>query len=147
MKYLLILLFAGTSYGGELYILEPRDIYFDLYENEHVEDPYLSPVDSELGYGLNARTDFNVVRYNKYSLFVGSLMHFDQSKRTGQVRHVGWEYEVGMDLFKYNCSGIQFIKQHHSRHILEAEREAHFPVYDRIGIRLVINTHGCKREN
>jgi hypothetical protein len=60
---------------------------------------------------------------------------------------VGWEYMLGLDLFKYNCSGVQFIKQHHSRHILEEERNTHFPVYDRIGIRLVINTKGCKREN
>lgn len=142
-KKLLPLLFLmclnAPSYGTELHLLEPRDVYIESYRYENMYDPYLYPVDSELAYGAGFFIDLNIWRYGWYTMYWKNMLHFDQSRESGQIRHGGWEFELGFNIWPgEGPPKIDIFHQHHSRHILEDTRETHFPVYDRAGIRLHI---------
>jgi hypothetical protein len=120
-------------------LLAPNDVFIDAYKNETVHDPYLSPVDRDLSYGAGFNVDLDLIKYNGLGLYWNNLLHFDQSSANGQIKAAGWQYEAGFTLWHENNSDkIQLFRQHHSQHILEEARPVHFPVYDRIGIRLRI---------
>ena len=132
-------LLASSTYASpqKFKLLEPRDVYIDLYENETVHDPYVAPIDKYLKYGATFNLDFTVIRYDDLSLFWLNKLHFDQASNSGHIKHAGWQYEIGAPIYQDDKgSRIELFKQHHSRHVLEEERNVHFPVYDRIGIRL-----------
>lgn len=120
---------------GRVGLLEPQEMYMDVYKYDSLHDPYLYPVDNELYWGANFKTKFNVVRYKGFAFYADSLLHFDQSEVSGQVKHAGWQYELGVNVARVGLGGIDIFRQHHSRHILEGTRERHFPVYDRTGVR------------
>lgn len=135
----ILALMSSAAHGAEFKLLEPRDVFIDVYKNETVHDPYLYPIDRTLGYGSTFNVDTNVVRYGKFSIFWLNKLHFDQSNANGHIKHAGWQYEVGMPLWiDRGVSRIELFKQHHSRHLLEETRSIHFPVYDRFGVRLRI---------
>jgi hypothetical protein len=128
-----------------LHLLEPRDSYIDVYQNDTVRDPYLEPLDKTLGYGSTFNLDVDVLKYRGYGLYWNNQLFFDQETISHHIRHGGWRYEVGFVLFRTKLSDryfskIELFKQHQSRHLLEDIRPVHFPVYDRTGIRLWI-TH------
>jgi hypothetical protein len=129
-------LFSASVSANEYYLLEPTTSYIEAYRNHKVYDPYLDPIDKELTLGGNFNLSLNLVRYRDYKLYWNNVLHFDQSSRSGHVKHAGWQFEVGSSLFKTRTdSSFDIFWQHHSRHILEETREQHFPVYDRYGIR------------
>ena len=128
-----------------LQILEPRDVYVDVYKNRTVHDPYISPDDKDLTYGSTFNLDLDMFKYKGYGLYWLNKLHFDESQADGRIKHAGWQYEVGAVIYckKWNdsyLSKVEVFHQHHSRHVLEEVRESHFPVYDRRGLRLWI-TH------
>jgi len=139
MLVLIFSLLSSQLNAEELKIATPRDIYVDVYNNQTVHDPYIYPADEQLGYGANFNLDFNIVKYGSYSLYWNNLLHFDQSKETGKVVHGGWQFELGIPVYVVdNNPKIELFHQHHSRHVLDAKRDSHFPVYDRAGIRFRI---------
>jgi hypothetical protein len=138
MKYLLVLLaIAGSARAEEYKLLEPREISFEASKIQGVHDPYLTPVDRRLTHSGLFRTDFNLIRYQNYELFMDNDLHFDQAD-SGKVVHGGWKFEIGATLYRHQTTAIEIYKQHHSRHIFEDTRPEHFPVRDAFGIRLQI---------
>lgn len=134
---LMLTLFSQKVIGRELFLLEPRDVYIDAFKYQSLHDPYLVPIDKDILYGAAFNTDFNVFRYKKIALYWKNRLHFDQAATSGHIKHAGWEYELGLPLWiDKGKPKIEFFKQHHSRHVLEEVRNVHFPVYDRIGIRV-----------
>lgn len=128
---------AVKAEARDLYLLEPKDIYIDAFKYESMHDPYLAPIDKDLLYGAAFNTDFNVFRYKKVALYWKNRLHFDQAGSSGHIKHAGWEYELGLPLWiDKGKPKIELFKQHHSRHVLEEVRDAHFPVYDRFGVRI-----------
>lgn len=131
-----------SEYGsrpGAFRILVPTQVYVDAYQVDEFHDSYLDPVDSELQYGANFVTNFDVIRYGAYGLWSHNKIHFDQSGDTGHIRHGGWEFEVGLTVIANGPRPLlSIIRLHHSRHLMEGSREFHFPVYDMTGIRLHI---------
>jgi hypothetical protein len=136
----LLLLLSSTSYSTEWQLLNPTESYIDVYRYKSLYDPYLDPVDQELKMGGNFNLSFDLVKYNDTRLYWHNDLHFDQSEQSGKVRHGGWQYEIGLSLFKLEQTGggIEIFQQHHSRHIFEDTRDTHFPVYDRYGVRFKI---------
>jgi hypothetical protein len=140
MKRIFILagLISSNLYAkGNWRLIAPNDIHIDAYKSETVHDPYLDPIDSELGYGAGFNLDLDIAKYNGLGLYWNNLLHFDQSSQSGQIKHGGWQYEIGAVIWQENgLDRVQLFKQHHSRHIFEETRNVHFPVYDRYGFRL-----------
>jgi hypothetical protein len=128
---------AIEAHAKALYLLEPKDVYIDAFKYQSLHDPYLAPIDKDLLYGAAFNTDFNVFRYGNIALHWKNRLHFDQAGPSGHIKHAGWEYELGLPLWiDKGKSKIELFKQHHSRHVLEEVRDAHFPVYDQIGLRI-----------
>lgn len=139
--YVIILLgclLANNAFGYSLQVAEPKRVYMEAYRYDHVYDPYLAPLDDELKYGGAFGTDFYLLHHKKYGLglYWDNKLHFDQSERTGHVKHGGWQYELGLSFWEPKGKPkIELFKQHWSRHVFEETRTTHFPVYDRYGIR------------
>ncbi len=135
----LIILSSASSAFAQWHLLEPREVYMDAYKNDTIHDPYLAPEDADLGYGSNFITNFDIIKFKGYGLHWDNTLHFDQSDKDGQVRAAGWQYGLYLTVFRLNDkTKIEMFKQHHSQHILDRERDVHFPVYDRTGLRFVI---------
>lgn len=130
-------LMAARAEARDLHLLEPKDVYIDAFKYQSIHDPYLAPIDRDLAYGAAFNTDFNLFRYGNIALHWKNRLHFDQAGSSGHIKHAGWEYELGLPLWvDKGKPKIELFKQHHSRHILEEVRDAHFPVYDRVGVRI-----------
>lgn len=55
---------------------------------------------------------------------------------TPQVRHGGWEYYMGLRIFK----SFHLVKYHHSEHVFEDKFNRKFPVEDSYGVRVYFKT-------
>lgn len=140
-KYLLVFLCFSTTAFGQWRLLEPREVYIDVYENSVVNDPYLAPVDSKLTNGASFVTNFSILEYGKTQLYSENTLHFDQTI-SGKVKHAGWMYGLYLRPWSWNHSAVELFQQHHSRHLFDESRPVHFPNYTRYGIRLTIFSRG-----
>ena len=143
--WLTTLAFASTPVMAEdgVEFLKPTEAYIDAYKYKHMIDPYIAPRDEELKYGANFNLSFDIARYRDKAFYMKNILHFDQSERTGQIEHGGWQYEAGLQIYRDSKgAGIDLFQQHHSRHVMDEYREDHFPVYDRYGIRFNLITPG-----
>ncbi len=144
MRILLMVFTAlmhSSAHAGSLKVAEPKKIYMEAYEYQHMYDPYLAPLDKEMKYGGVFGTDFYLLHHKTLGLglYWNNELHFDQSEQSGQVKHGGWKYELGLSVLEYKGQPkIELFKQHWSRHVMEETRDVHFPVYDRYGIRFNI---------
>lgn len=142
MKKLLALLslVSHAAIAAEYKLIEPRDVYIDIYEYGGVYDSYLSPLDRKISHGANFVTNFDILKVNGWGLYSLNKLHFDGSNSTGRIVHGGWEYEQGLTLFPIKgkeYGKVEVFWQHHSRHVFDHERpDEHFPLYDRYGVRL-----------
>lgn len=137
----LSLLLSGTAMAQGLEVMAPNKVFVDSYKNQTVHDPYLAPDDENLGWGASFNINFDIVRYNNYSvLYMDNNLHFDQEEGSGQIRAAGWQYSLNLVLIRWNgVSRVELFRQHHSQHIMDRVRpDMHFPVYDRNGIRVVL---------
>lgn len=139
---LIALLFSSTAHAYEYgwSVMRPTLIQIDTFQNERVHDPYIYPRDKELGYGANFKVDMDILKYYDLRLFMLNDLHFNQSDLTGKIIDVGWQYSLGVPLYsRSDGTGIQLIKYHHSRHIVDEPREdMHFPSVDTIGLRFIL---------
>jgi hypothetical protein len=123
---------SGTLSAAEWKLFEPTYVAIEATKYDGIHDTYLAPLDSELEYGGRFRINSNILRYGDFKLYWNNMLHFDQSNKSGHVKHAGWQYEFGLSLIP---DALTIFKEHHSRHILEEVRPGKFPVYDMYGIR------------
>lgn len=134
-------LISTQSYAYDLQVLQPKHIYVEGYQYQDMHDPYIAPIDQDLKYGGAFGTDLYLIQWDKHAgLYWNNELGFDQDQTNGHIKHVGWHYELGLDLLsdEEGNSKIQLFKEHWSRHVVEEVRPEHFPVYDRIGVRFNI---------
>lgn len=145
MKYtlLVLLLWSSTSFGQSinfkhLRLLEVDHLSSEFWHTENYRDPYLpeySTTESEnserwVG-GTAVNFDVNIVRYKRFQMYWDNQAHTDLT--TSQVRHVGWEYELGFSFY----NKLQLYKYHHSEHCMECDPEQRFPLKDTYGVRFI----------
>jgi hypothetical protein len=138
-KLVILMSLVSSTCLAEWRLFAPNDVHVDFYRNKTVRDPYLKPLDEDLGMGAGFNVDFDMAKYSGFGLYWNNLLHFDGSDKTNSIKAAGWQYELG--LVVWHEKGIDkmiLFKQHHSQHILEEVRDTHFPVYDRFGFRFNI---------
>lgn len=137
MKYLMLLILSfvsGFAYSYDLKLdgklSEVDEMYIEYRHAEHLRDPY---------YPENKDDDWRDLaefrwKWNSYKiLFWENNLHLRTD--ASQVRHVGWEYTIGLNFTKY----LSVVKYHHSQHCTECEIETRkFPVEDSYGIRFYL---------
>lgn len=143
LAVLLLTLFSTTTFADEdWHVLELNKAFVDTYKIDDEHDPYLAPDDATLTYGASFNTNFDVVKYKGYGLYWDNNLHFDEDNHN-QVRAAGWQYNVNLVFWQIDGKNkLELFKQHHSQHILDRSRDAHFPVVDRTGIRIILFDRG-----
>lgn len=138
-KVIILMSLVSNLSLAEWRLFAPNDVHVDFYRNKAVSDPYLKPIDKDLGMGAGFNVDFDVAKYDGFGLYWNNLLHFDASNKTNSIKAAGWQYELGFTVWHENdIDKIILFKQHHSQHILEETRDTKFPVYDRFGVRFNI---------
>jgi len=110
----------------------------EAHHIQRINDAYMYPVDAELKYGGAFVTNFNLVEYERLSLFSNNRLEFEQSEVTGKIRHGGWRYQLGVNYEIAAHQAITLGKAHYSYHIFEGVRDRHFDTWDSYYIELVI---------
>lgn len=135
-----ILVSTTAQARHDYYLLEPTDVYTDLYKYQDDHDPYIAPNDKDMAQGAAFNVNMNLVRWRDYKLHWNNNLFFDQSGVTQQIIHAGYHYELGLNIYN-DWAGfprVELFKEHQSEHVMDADRPYHFPVYDRYGVRLRI---------
>lgn len=144
---LLLLFLSDIALGKEIFVLELDSLDIKYRKHVNYRDSYFpeyETIDNEctkstecMKFGANALFNINVIRINNYNLFWRNDIMMDSTNK--QVRHVGWDYEVGLPLVP---DKIEMYYHHESRHILEQANHARFPLRD----EYVINFNIYKRD-
>jgi len=106
-----------------------RDAYFPAYETI---DRECTKSEECMKFGANALFDLTIISYKRYGLFWRNDIIMDATNR--QVRHVAWDWQIGMPITKY----FEIYHHHTSRHILEEERPTtqRFPLRDEYVLKM-----------
>ena len=135
--YLLGTGIAALSYGDELHVLSLREFSMDAYKIGNNRDSYYQyadPTEDEgerwLG-GAAVNFDLDLVGTRDWGLRWDNRVHGEGTE--AQFRTVGWQYRLGLQL------GPKFslYHEHHSRHVLDADRDDKFPLENFYGARVV----------
>lgn len=126
-KYLILIMsvlassqaFAKTFSNFRL--LDIDQMYVEYKRYKAVRDPYF---DSDKYSFRDGGVFVNDLRLLEY-LYWHNKLHFDEDAYTNQIKHVGWEYEAGVDFGR-----VQAGAYHHSRHCTECAEGQKFPVED-----------------
>jgi hypothetical protein len=140
---------SGRAQGAEkYYLLDASRVSMEFYEVKNNRDGYLLINDRDSDkygesnehwtYGAALDLDFDILRYGPYALYWQNNVHMDATNVA--VRHVGWEYELGARLGKH----FDLFWYHHSRHIMDTDREGPFPLTNRYGVRFIFVETGRK---
>lgn len=134
--FLTFMLMSTSALADDLHLLDLNDASVFTYKNEGTNDTYLYPDDQGLGLGMQFITNFDIIKYKGYGLYMNNNLHFDQEESSGQVRTGGWHYQLGLVVWQINdVSKIEIVKEHESDHIFDRQRPGeHFPTRNRTGI-------------
>lgn len=156
-------LYGWTSPQGTFGLLEAERL--DMYVSKvwYLYDPYMpewttpyagekrftkhypanpdNPNDPEAGtydfehwlYGAATGFDLNLIRYKELRLYWDNLVHMKGTNH--QVRHVGWEWKLGINIIP---GKVDIYYHHHSQHVLERDREPHsgYPLLDELVLKM-----------
>lgn len=154
LPMLLIFLTAQTSQASKFSLWSVDQLSMDYFKyRSGMSDSYFTECNSVPGTGREdllgnrectrmqfqdgaaLNLDLEVLRY----AFWRNRFHMSQDQYR-HVKHVGWEWEVGLDVSRMTDRVIplELFQHHHSRHGLEYinPRGDHFPVVDTYGVRL-----------
>lgn len=125
--------------AAELHLLEAEHLSIEYEKIRDNRDPYFPEysdgVGEEWSYAAALKWDINVIRLGEQArVYWNNYVHMDATDR--QVRHVGWQWELGLNLW----NKVELFSAHHSRHSLERDGldSQRFPVRDTYGVRLII---------
>jgi hypothetical protein len=135
---LLALLWAGTAQAGDYRLLDVDRL--DLEYGKFVpttRDPYVPQYAGRWRDEIALQWDVTLLQWGYWRNHV----HTETTDPSGSVTTVGWQFELGVHL----GDRVDVYREHHSRHVMEAEPEhrfeaahAQFPVEDLYGVRLHI---------
>ncbi len=139
---------AYTPTSG-LTVLDPTKVSVEYFRLENNRDDYLRinerdyPLYDEdsteyWAYGMATQFNIDVIKYGQYAVYWDNTVHMDATNCC--VRHVGWQYELGAHLGPH----LDVFYYHHSRHILDLDRDTKFPLINRVGFRLILVEEGRK---
>lgn len=132
------------SFFSRLHLLEGDYAGFEAGQIKHLRDPYMpeytttSKEEEHWKSSAALLGDINWIRYGDFRLFMKNRWHMTTTNH--QVRHVGWQYELGATLVP---GSIDLFYRHHSQHVLESTNmDSRFPLLD----EYVIQVHLYKRK-
>jgi hypothetical protein len=147
---LFVVLFHGEAAAAELHLLEPTKLTLEGYQVPNNRDEYLrindcgstKYVESNAEcwrYGAAVNFDLDFVRYDEWALYWRNNVHMAATQCC--VRHVGWEFEWGVEASRH----MDVFYHHHSQHLLDGDRPARrYPLINEYGVRFVFIERGRK---
>src|SRR5690606_17563458 len=123
---------------SELRLLHLNEFNLEIWRIADFRDEYMGfaqPSNKKPGVhehwdkGIAATFNLDLFRYRKVGVYFNNFVHTDGTNH--QVRSVGWKWDAGVSL----NSKLDVFYKHHSRHVMDAERDSKFPLENRYGIR------------
>jgi hypothetical protein len=135
---MLMALFDSTiAAGNELHLVSLREFSMEYYSVANHRDTYMQYADpadegSEEAWIGGTAVSFNLdlLKRGDWGLYWNNRVHGEGTD--AQFREVGWQFETGLQL----GADLQLYMHHHSRHVLDAERDERFPLDNFYGARV-----------
>lgn len=126
---ILLIIFSTFANAEESMFKKPlqiQDVWVEYREIQFLRDPYY-PDEKDQEWTRSAEFHWNttILKY----MYWDNNFHFRMDE--SQVRHVGWEYYLGLHVTDW----MDVVKYHHSQHCAECQMERRFPVEDSYGVR------------
>ena len=167
LLFLLLLSASGYSYtstGGNWGLLELEEASMEAKKVWFYYNPYIPEYttirydgekrDSEFFsdgtqsfehwlYGVGLNMDINLLRYKNNAFFWRNNVYTYGT--TVQVRHVGWEWDLGFDLWK---DRLEIYYHHHSEHVMEQRKSRpnapheNYPLLDELVLKMTFFKRG-----
>lgn len=105
----------------------------DAYRNPYMPEYTTGSGDEEWRYGAAALFDLCILCYKDWRLFWNNRAYTYGTNK--QVRHVGWYWEAGINIWP---DKLTIFQRHHSEHCMECEGPAEgrgFPLLDEYVVR------------
>ena len=143
MRSIVVLLLATVLTGTataqtsepSVHVFSLREFALDQYRIDNHRDSYLDYEDPDgatgehwIG-GIAAEFTIDFIKRGDWGLYFDNRVH--SAGTNAQIREVGWRYDLGLQL----GPDVQAYWAHHSRHVLDAEREDRFPLDNSFGVR------------
>lgn len=126
-------LMAGEAKAEGWRLLDLETFNMEYYRLDAYRDDYASyALDTNESWKDGAATNFNLtlLAYDQYRIYMDNRVHMEDTN--SQVRHVGWEWETGVDL-----KLIDIFWHHHSQHVLDATVPGErYPLENYYGVRV-----------
>lgn len=139
---LVVCLLCAPAKADELRLLDIDYFALEAEKIEHYRDPYMPQHTDGWSYGAGAYFDLCFACYGDFELFMTNYVPMRATE--GQVRYVGWKYDVGLTLWPGKAT---LAWRHFSEHVLEDEPQPYadeqynsgnrFPIYDSIVLRMI----------
>lgn len=132
---LIIALWSGMACATELHVLDVNSMSMEYWKIADYRDGYTNYGDrggqqEHWVDGAALNFDLTAIRYQYVWIYWKNRVHMDDTN--DQVRHVGWEWEYGVDL----AERVDLFWYHHSQHTLEAAPPDHYPLVNNYGVRV-----------
>ncbi len=120
--FLFILLLAAPAQAQELRLLEADYVGLEGSKVKTLRDPYIPEHTTgdnngeEWDYGAAMMIDLCLLCIGDWKAFWNNRVHTHGTD--SQVRHVGWYWELGVDLYP---DRVRIFHRHHSQHCMECE--------------------------
>jgi hypothetical protein len=124
---------SRPTYGGTWSLLDLREFSFEGYHLADHRDENLTFDGSDKEPwrgGLATNFDLDLLKYRDYGLVWLNRVHGAGSYK--QMREVGWQYRVGLEL----GPKLMLFWDHHSRHLLDTGNDYGFPLDNSFGAKI-----------
>jgi hypothetical protein len=119
-------------------LLEADSVTMETSKVYGYRNPYMPDYDTGSGgeewrYGTAAEIDLTLVGFKSWNMFWRNRVHSHGT--TNQVRHVGWYWELGFDVWP---DKVELFHRHHSQHCMECDGPANdvgFPLLDEFALK------------
>ena len=119
------------------YTLGVDHLSIEAFTIERNADPYMPDIggysnDPEYwSHGAAINWDVTLAKYDAWRWYWRNVVHTSATNR--QVRHVGWQWDLGIGY----RDKVEAFYWHHSQHAVDAPSNGAYPLIDRYGVRVI----------
>lgn len=133
---LIVLLHPVKARAYDLAVFEPTLCAMEAHKYMHPPHiPNMGPFVNRAEHALSVYVDHNLIRFGGLGLFHQNRFHLTTTDEK-KVRHVGWEYRLGLGLDFAVNKRVEVGYYHHSEHVVETFNE-NFPLKDAYFLKVI----------
>lgn len=129
MLFLALFIISSKSYSTEYFLVQQLSFEAGKFGDKIYEPSFLLPEDEKYTYSSAVNWNVYLMKYHDIAWFWDNKIEAWATNK--QYRTVSWQFENGFSFYK-----VDIYWYHKSEHFLDDYSGQHFPVNDRVMLRL-----------